>query len=220
MKNTYNRYRAQPKVTRTPEEKQPAARKASAESSRSSSSHRNYNPNETRPVESYKTQAAGGPDPRSARSYSSRSSSSSSNRVAVQKPVTREEAPARRSDYKAQPARQEHSSGSSYRASARPTESKARSIVAMALGIASIVIGWAYTYGAILGVAAGIVALCLQKADARAGVVSGEGFRKAAKICGIIGIVISGISLLVWILLTAGAFTLRSMMYDALSSYY
>lgn len=219
MKNTYNRYRAQPKVTRTPEEQKQAAGNASRSSSHSSSSKRHSYTNETQPVQSFKTQAAVGPDPRKARSYTS-SHSSSSHRAPVQQPPKRVEAPAHRSEYKAPPAPQKAPSSTSPSKYTAPRQSKTRSIVAMILGIASIVIGWGYYYGAIAGIACGIIALCLQAADKKAGVIEGSAFRKCAKICGIIGIILSSIALIYWIVITAGAFALRSAFTSALYDLY
>lgn len=84
---------------------------------------------------------------------------------------------------------------------------KGKSIASMVCGILSIVWAW-FSYAAILGIALGIVAIVLSSGVKNAG---GEnGMSKAGFICGLIGTILSGVMLVIWIACTGCALCVAS----------
>lgn len=79
---------------------------------------------------------------------------------------------------------------------------KGKSIASLVCGILSLIWAWA-SYGAIAGIALGIVAVVLSSGVKNAG--EENGMSKAGFICGIIGTILSAVMLIVWIACTGCA---------------
>lgn len=84
---------------------------------------------------------------------------------------------------------------------------KGKQIASLVCGILSIVWAWA-SYGAVVGIALGIVAIVLSSGVKNAG--AENGMSKAGFICGIIGVILSAVMLIVWIACTGCALCIAS----------
>lgn len=73
---------------------------------------------------------------------------------------------------------------------------KGKQIASLVCGILSLIWAWA-SYGAIAGIALGIVAVVLSSGVKNAG--AENGMSKAGFICGLIGTILSAVMLVVWI---------------------
>ncbi|MCM1307479.1 MAG: hypothetical protein NC223_02650 [Butyrivibrio sp.] len=73
---------------------------------------------------------------------------------------------------------------------------KGKQIASMICGIMSLIWAWA-SYGAVVGIVLGIVAVVLSSGVKNAG--AENGMSKAGFICGLIGIILSAVMLIVWI---------------------